>query len=59
MATGYLSWSLAQSDFKNPNNYMSLSNIYNNFMKDMPDVIIDGENESLKKITETIHEKFF
>lgn len=44
MATGYLSWSLAQSDFKNPNNYMSLSNIYNNFRKDMPDVIIDGEN---------------
>ncbi|MCP9747025.1 hypothetical protein EGI24_09990, partial [Lacihabitans sp. CS3-21] len=44
MATGYLSWSLAQSDFKNPNNYMSLSNIYNNFKKDMPDVIIDGEN---------------
>lgn len=44
MATGYLSWSLAKTDFKNPNNFMSLSNIYNNFMKDMPEVIIDGEN---------------
>jgi hypothetical protein len=44
MATGYLSWSLAKADFENPDNYMSLSNIYNNFKKDMPDVIIDSEN---------------
>ncbi len=44
MATGYISWSLAKSDFENPNNYMSLSNIYNNFKKDMPEVIFDKEN---------------
>jgi hypothetical protein len=44
MATGYLSWSLAKKDFENPNNYLSLSNIYNNFKKDMPEVIIDREN---------------
>ncbi|MCP9761678.1 hypothetical protein [Lacihabitans soyangensis] len=44
MATGYLSWSLAKNDFEKPNNYVSLSNIYNNFKKDMPEVIIDGEN---------------
>jgi hypothetical protein len=44
MATGYLSWGLAKADFKNPNNFMSLANIYNNFKKDMPEVIIDGEN---------------
>jgi hypothetical protein len=44
MATGYLSWNLARKDFENPNNYLSISNIYNNFTKDMPDVIIDEEN---------------
>lgn len=43
MATGYLSWNLARKDFENPNNYLSISNIYNNFTKDMPDVIIDEE----------------
>lgn len=43
MATGYLSWNLARKDFENPNNYLSLTNIYNNFTKDMPDVIIDHE----------------
>jgi hypothetical protein len=43
MATGYLSWKLSRADFKNPNNYMSVVNIYNNFKKDMPDVIIDNE----------------
>ena len=44
MATGYLSWSLARYDFENPNNFLSLSNIYNNFKKDMPEVIFDKEN---------------
>jgi hypothetical protein len=44
MATGYLSWNLARKDFENSNNYLSISNIYNNFTKDMPDVIIDEEN---------------
>lgn len=43
MATGYLSWSLARRDFENPENYLSISNIYNNFTKDMPEVIIDEE----------------
>jgi hypothetical protein len=44
MATGYISWDLAKNDFENPNNYLSLANIYNNFKKDMPEVIIDSEN---------------
>jgi len=43
MATGYLSWNLARRDFENPDNYLSISNIYNNFTKDMPEVIIDEE----------------
>lgn len=43
MATGYLSWNLARKDFENPDNYLSISNIYNNFTKDMPEVIIDEE----------------
>ncbi|MBX2952217.1 MAG: hypothetical protein KF870_06910 [Leadbetterella sp.] len=43
MATGYLSWNLARRDFENPDNYLSISNIYNNFTKDMPQVIIDEE----------------
>jgi hypothetical protein len=44
MATGYISWDLAKTDFQKPDNYLSLSNIYNNFNKDMPQVIIDKEN---------------
>jgi hypothetical protein len=43
MATGYLSWNLARKDFENPSNYLSLANIYNNFSKDMPEIIIDEE----------------
>ena len=43
MATGYVNWELARLDFENPDNYMSLANIYNNFKKDMPEVIIDKE----------------
>lgn len=43
MATGYLSWKLAKNDFMQPNNYISLINIDNNFKKDMPEVIIDKE----------------
>jgi hypothetical protein len=42
MATGYLSWKLAEEDFLQPNNYISLVNIYNNFKKDLPEVIIDN-----------------
>lgn len=55
MATGYLSWSLAKYDFENPNNYMSLSNIYNNFKKDMPEVIFDKENV-MEKVFKNIPE---
>jgi hypothetical protein len=53
MATGYLSWNLARKDFENPNNYLSISNIYNNFTKDMPEVIIDDE-EVMPKVFENI-----
>lgn len=51
MATGYISWDLAKSDFQKPDNYLSLSNIYNNFSKDMPQVIIDKENVMPKVFT--------
>jgi phage shock protein PspC (stress-responsive transcriptional regulator) len=44
IATGYLSWNLARRDFENPNNFMSLVSIYNNFTKDLPEVIIDEKN---------------
>jgi hypothetical protein len=44
IATGYLSWNLAKRDFENPNNFMSLTSIYNNFSKDLPEVIIDEKN---------------
>jgi hypothetical protein len=53
MATGYLSWKLAKSDFQNPNNYISVINIYNNFKKDMPEVIIDKE-EVMAKVFKNI-----
>lgn len=53
MATGYLSWELAKSDFENPNNYVSIVNIYTNFKKDLPEVIIDNEGV-MKKIFKNI-----
>jgi hypothetical protein len=55
MATGYLSWKLAKNDFKNPNNYLSLVNIYANFKKDMPEVIFDKERV-MPKILKNIPE---
>jgi hypothetical protein len=43
ISTGYLSWNQAKADFENPDNALSLIHIYNNFKKDMPEVIIDNE----------------
>ena len=60
MATGYLSWELAKSDFENPNNYVSIVNIYTNFKKDLPEVIIDNEGvmEKVFKNIPTLSSKY-
>jgi hypothetical protein len=41
LATPYYNWTLARRHFSDLDNYKNLSNIYSNFLKDMPDVIID------------------
>ena len=42
-ATPYVNWDLSQKHFKDLNNFNNISEIYKNFLKDMPDVIIDKE----------------
>lgn len=42
-ATGYINWDLAKIDLENPNNYESAVNIYKNFKKDPPEVILDNQ----------------
>lgn len=44
LATPYLNWNLAKKDFADLNNYKNLNHIYDNFVKDMPEVIVDEEN---------------
>ncbi|HXA01995.1 MAG TPA: hypothetical protein VNW99_08405 [Cytophagaceae bacterium] len=41
IATPYYNWTLSRRHFSDLDNYKTLSNIYSNFLKDMPDVIID------------------
>ncbi|MFL5728277.1 MAG: hypothetical protein ACJ75J_02215 [Cytophagaceae bacterium] len=41
MATPYYNWTLSRRHFSDLDNYRNLSSIYSNFLKDMPDVIID------------------
>jgi hypothetical protein len=41
MATPYYNWTLSRRHFSDLDNYKNLSSIYSNFLKDMPDVIID------------------
>ncbi|MBX9853105.1 MAG: hypothetical protein K2X86_15285 [Cytophagaceae bacterium] len=42
-ATPYLNWDLSKKHFDDLNNFNNISEIYKNFSKDMPDVIIDKE----------------
>lgn len=44
LATPYLNWRLAQHHFANMNQYNILKEIYENFQKDLPDVIIDEQS---------------
>jgi len=41
IATPYYNWTLSRRHFSDLDNYKNLSDIYSNFLKDMPDVIID------------------
>jgi hypothetical protein len=41
LATPYYNWTLSRRHFSDLDNYKNLSRIYSNFLKDMPDVIID------------------
>lgn len=43
-ATCYLNWELSKIDLQNPDNYESIINIFDNFKKDPPTIIIDKEN---------------
>gem|GEM_PF-234588 len=47
-ATPYLNWQLAKDELLDLNNYQSVVNIYHNFEKDLPDVIIDREQVAEK-----------
>lgn len=42
--TAYLNWNLAKRDLAEPNDYESVVNIFDNFKKSPPEVIIDKEN---------------
>lgn len=41
LATPYLNWQYAKYHLANPNYYDNITAVYRNFMKDMPEVIID------------------
>lgn len=43
-ATCYLNWDLSKIDLENPDNYESIINIFDNFKKDPPTLIIDKQN---------------
>ncbi len=42
-ATPYLNWQLSKSELLNLDDYQSVINVYHNFEKDLPDVIIDRQ----------------
>ena len=42
-ATPYLHWRLARRHFENLDNYVTVIELYGNFQRDMPDVIIDKQ----------------
>jgi hypothetical protein len=43
-ATCYLNWELSKIDLENPDNYESIINIFDNFKKEPPTIIIDKQN---------------
>ena len=43
LATPYLNWELSQKHFSDLNNYETVSEVYENFVNDMPEVIIDQD----------------
>jgi hypothetical protein len=43
-STCYLNWDLSKIDLENPDNYESIINIFDNFKKDPPTIIIDKQN---------------
>lgn len=47
-ATPYLNWRLAKEELLDLNDYQRVVNIYHNFEKDLPDVIIDREKVAEK-----------
>ncbi len=53
IATPYLNWKLSQQHFQYLNRYKTTIDVYNNFRKDLPDVIIDEKN-FMPKITNRI-----
>ncbi|QHT66865.1 hypothetical protein GXP67_09440 [Rhodocytophaga rosea] len=44
-ATPYLQWKLAQRHFNNLDDYQIVTEIYENFRKDLPDVIVDQQGK--------------
>jgi hypothetical protein len=52
LATPYFNWKLSEKELKNTNSYEGVSEIYRNFKKDLPDLILDSKN-----ITENIFGK--
>ncbi len=54
-ATCYLNWDLSKIDLQNPDNYESIINIFDNFKKDSPTIIIDKE-QVIPKIFKRIPE---
>ena len=54
-STCYLNWDLSKIDLQNPNNYESIINIFDNFRKDPPTIILDKENV-IPKIFERVPE---
>jgi hypothetical protein len=59
-ATPYLNWRLAMRQFSDLDNYYNLSQIYENFEKDMPEVIVDeaGLVETLFSKIPPLKEKY-
>lgn len=54
-ATCYLNWDLSKIDLANPDSYESVINIFDNFKKDPPTIIIDKKNV-IEKIFQRIPE---
>jgi hypothetical protein len=51
LATPYLDWMLAERHFNYLDNYTTVIDVYENFRKDMPDVIIDQNGKIAELFT--------